>query len=84
MPLKRRLLWSRIFPETLPVEGLDVNKLARLNVTGGQIRNIAVHAAFYASEAGAPVTMQNLQSAARSELAKLGKPSSESELEDWA
>ncbi|NEP18603.1 MAG: ATP-binding protein, partial [Leptolyngbya sp. SIO4C1] len=47
---QRAEIWRRIFPETTPTKGLDVEKLARLNVSGGNIRNIAVYAAFLAAE----------------------------------
>ena len=38
---QRAGIWRRIFPATTPTEGLDVSKLARLNIAGGNIRNIA-------------------------------------------
>ena len=37
----RAEIWRRIFPPTLPTDGLDLVKLARLSVSGGTIRNIA-------------------------------------------
>ena len=42
----RAEIWRRVFPAATPTEGLDVTRLARLNVAGGNIRNIAVNAAF--------------------------------------
>jgi hypothetical protein len=58
--------------------------LARLNVAGGNIRNIALNAAFLAADAGEPVRMTYLLRAARSECAKLEKPLTEAEIGDWA
>jgi hypothetical protein len=39
---QRAEIWRRLFPAETPTEGLDPAKLARLNVTGGNIRNIAL------------------------------------------
>ena len=64
-----------------PLEALDLDALARLDVAGGNIRNIALNAAFLAADAGAPVEMEHLLAAARSEYAKLERPLSELELE---
>lgn len=79
----RAEIWRRIFPHDTPTEGLDVNKLARLNVAGGNIRNIALHAAFLAADAGGPVHMAHLLRAARVEYAKLEKSLTEAEIRGW-
>ena len=63
--------------------GLDIAKLARLNVAGGNIRNIALNAAFLAADAGEPVRMNHLLRAARTEYAKLEKPLTEAEIGNW-
>jgi SpoVK/Ycf46/Vps4 family AAA+-type ATPase len=76
-------IWRRIFPEETPTCGLDVNKLALLSVAGGNIRNIALGAAFLAAEAGTQVEMSHLLHAARSEYAKLEKPLTEVETTGW-
>jgi hypothetical protein len=81
---QRAEIWRRIFPSKTPTEGLDVGKLARLNVAGGNIRNIALGAAFLAADAGEPVRMGDLLCAARSEYAKLEKPLTEAEIGGWA
>ncbi|HEX8116017.1 MAG TPA: ATP-binding protein [Pyrinomonadaceae bacterium] len=80
---QRADIWRRVFPEGVPTEGLDPSKLARLNVAGGHIRNIALHAAFIAAEAGEPVRMIHLLRAAQGEYAKLEKPLTESEKGGW-
>jgi SpoVK/Ycf46/Vps4 family AAA+-type ATPase len=80
---QRREIWQRIFPSDTPTEGLDVNKLARLNIAGGNIRNIALNAAFIAAENGEPVRMMHLSRAARSEYTKLEKPLTENETRGW-
>ena len=38
-------IWRRIFPEALPRDELKLDQLARLHVSGGNIRNIALNAA---------------------------------------
>jgi hypothetical protein len=80
---QRAEIWRRIFPGSTPTENLDVNKLARLNVTGGNIRNIALGAAFLAAGAGEPVRMNHLLRAARNEYQKIEKPLTENEIEGW-
>jgi len=78
---QREAIWCRAFPPGTPTEGLDLQKLARLNVAGGNIRNIAINAAFLAAEAGGPVRMGEIMRAARSEYAKMERPLTR-ELED--
>jgi SpoVK/Ycf46/Vps4 family AAA+-type ATPase len=73
----RAEIWRRIFPADTPTEGLDITKLARLNIAGGNIRNIALNGAFLAADADEPVRMDHLAAAARSEYMKLEKPLTE-------
>jgi SpoVK/Ycf46/Vps4 family AAA+-type ATPase len=80
---QREEIWRRIFPKETPTEGLDPARLARLSVAGGNIRNIALHAAFLAAEAGAPVRMGHVLRAARGEYAKLEKTLTEAEIAGW-
>ncbi|HXM45799.1 MAG TPA: ATP-binding protein [Bryobacteraceae bacterium] len=79
----RTRIWERVFPAETPTEGLDAGKLARLNVAGGDIRNIALHAAFLAARDAGPVTMGHLRRAARSEYAKLERPLTDAEIRGW-
>jgi hypothetical protein len=71
---QRAEIWRRVFPPSTPTHGLDHSKLARLNIPGGNIRNIALNAAFIAANEGRPILMSHLSQAARSEYAKLDKP----------
>jgi hypothetical protein len=80
---QRMRIWEGIFPESTPTDGLDMEKLARLNVAGGNIRNIALNAAFLAADAGDGVGMKHLLRAARSEYAKMEKPLTEAEIGEW-
>lgn len=76
-------IWRRIFPANTPAQGLDWVKLGRLNVAGGNIRNIALNAAFLAADAGERVQMKHLLAAARSEYTKLEKSLTDAEVRDW-
>jgi len=80
---ERAEIWRRIFPRETPTQGLDARKLAGLNVAGGNIRNIALGAAFLAADLGEPVRMSHLLRAARSEYAKLERPLSGEEAHGW-
>ena len=80
---QRSEIWQRIFPKQLPHADLNNEYLARLNVTGGNIRNIAMNAAFLAAEQDKPVCMADLAHATRMEYAKLEKPINEFELGKW-
>jgi len=80
---QRAEIWRRIFPSATPTQGLRPDRLARLNASGGNIRNIALGAAFLAADRGEPVRMSHLVCAARSEFAKLEKPLTEAEIGGW-
>jgi hypothetical protein len=70
----RAEIWRRVFPAKTPTDGLDPAVLARLSIAGGNIRNIALNAAFLAAQAGEPVRMTHVLHSARTEYAKLEKP----------
>jgi len=76
----RAEIWRRIFPKATPTKDLDTDRLARLNVTGGSIRNIALNASFLAAEEGSPVGMEHIKEAAQSEYDKLERPLTSAEL----
>ncbi len=76
---ERKLIWQKVFPPETPANGLDNERLARLNLTGGSIANIALSAAFLAARAGTPVTMPLVLRAARAEFRKLERPINEAE-----
>lgn len=80
---QREEMWRRVFPKQTPLAELDVNKLARLNVAGGNIRNIALNAAFLAADAGEAVGMKHLLEAARGEYAKLERSITDMEIKGW-
>jgi hypothetical protein len=81
---QREAIWRNIFPAATPIEDIDYSKLAKLSVAGGNIRNIALNAAFLAAEASEPVRMLHLLQAAHSEAAKRERPLSDAETRGWA
>ena len=80
---QREKIWRRIFPQQTPTQDLDFSKLAKLSVAGGNIRNIALNAAFIAADAGESVCMQHILLATRSEHVKLDKPLVDSQVKGW-
>ena len=81
---ERAAIWKRVFPADVPREAIAVERLAKLNVTGGIIRNIALGAAFLAADLGQPVRMEHLRRAAALELQKLERTATDAELGGWA
>jgi len=80
---ERVAIWKHVFPADTPLGDISWHKLARLNISGGHIKNIALGAAFFAAEDSRRVEMKHLLAAARSEYGKLDRPLSEREIEDW-
>ena len=80
---QRAEIWRRVFPKNTPTQGLDERKLARLNVAGGNIRNIALNAAFIAAQAGTMVQMQHILQATKSEYTKMERPLTDNEVKGW-
>jgi SpoVK/Ycf46/Vps4 family AAA+-type ATPase len=72
---ERRAIWEGIWPEVAPLgEKLDLGYAAnRYELTGGNIRNIALAAAFLAVENGGVIEMRHLAAATRREYQKMGK-----------
>ncbi len=80
---QREAIWQRIMPAQTPTEGLQPKLLAQLNMTGGNIRNIALNAAFLAAEAGSTVGMAHLLQATKLEALKIERPLSGAETRGW-
>lgn len=78
-PESRRQIWQKVFPSEAEVEDLDCDALARMEVSGGNIRNIALNAAFLAAGEGRAIGMDHVMHAARREYAKIDKMVNESE-----
>jgi SpoVK/Ycf46/Vps4 family AAA+-type ATPase len=80
---QRAEIWGKVFPEDTPLEKLDHEKLSRLSLPGGSIRNIALNAAFYAAHDNQNVSMYHLSKAAEAEYDKIEKPLTSIEIRGW-
>jgi SpoVK/Ycf46/Vps4 family AAA+-type ATPase len=71
----RMRIWRKAFPKGAPLaDDVDLSFLARqFRLAGGNIRNVALLAAFLAAEDGGMITMLHLIRATRREYQKLGK-----------
>jgi hypothetical protein len=80
---QRRRIWERVFPARVPREELDPELLSRLRLSGAQIREVALGAAFLAAERGGAVRMRDLRRAALRELERIGRSPTAAELTGW-
>ncbi|MEH1806298.1 ATP-binding protein [Nostoc sp.] len=80
---QRAEIWQRVFPSQTPTEGLDFTKLAQLSTTGGNIRNIALNAAFIAAISGESLGMKHILQATKSEYTKLERSLTDTEIKNW-
>ncbi|HEX8692913.1 MAG TPA: ATP-binding protein [Longimicrobium sp.] len=71
----RRRIWEAHFPPDAPVGGeVDYGLLGeRIQVAGGNIKNIALHAAFLAAADGGVIVPAHILRATRREFEKIGK-----------
>ena len=71
----RYRIWQKAFPETAPLsQDIDRAFMARqFKITGGNIKNIALSAAFLGAEDSGMVTMEHLIRATKREYQKMGK-----------
>jgi AAA+ superfamily predicted ATPase len=81
--VERRRIWRVCFPAEAPLEpGLDLDRLAReFRLSGANIRNVAMHAAFLAAAEDSRIGMGHLLHAIRREHQKMGKVLSGPELD---
>jgi ATP-dependent 26S proteasome regulatory subunit len=75
----RKKIWHKVFPPQVPVGNLDYGFLVRLEIPGGNIRNIALNTAFLAANDGKRIEMPHVLLATKREYAKIGKMVLESE-----
>jgi SpoVK/Ycf46/Vps4 family AAA+-type ATPase len=77
----RHRIWQNIFPREAPLAtDIDLSFLARqFKITGGNIKNIALGAAFLAAQDGGSINMENIIWATKREFQKMGKLCTESD-----
>jgi SpoVK/Ycf46/Vps4 family AAA+-type ATPase len=71
----RHRIWNSVFPREAPLgEDVDFKLLAQeVQLAGGNIKNMALAAAFCAAGAGGPIRMEHLIQAAHREHQKIGR-----------
>ena len=81
----RAHIWRGIFPSQAPLgSDIDLEFLSRkFKIAGGNIKNVALAAAFLAAEAGSPIKMEHLILALKREYQKLGKVCERAEFEAY-
>lgn len=82
---ERLLVWQRVFPAEAP-QGTDIDfgfLARRLEIAGGNIKNIAVGAAFLARSESSPIAMRHIIFAARREYQKIGKLFAKADFGDY-
>jgi SpoVK/Ycf46/Vps4 family AAA+-type ATPase len=72
---ERRRIWQTCLPDDAPLEdGIDLEQLSRdFKLSGGNIRNVVLRAAFLAAAQDAPIGPSHLLRAVRREHHKMGK-----------
>lgn len=81
----RLRIWRKVFPADAPLHSdVDLEFLARqFKLAGGNIRNIALFAAYLAAEDGDTITMSHIIRAMKREYQKLGKLVTATEFGDY-
>jgi AAA+ superfamily predicted ATPase len=70
---ERIALWRHAFALGAPIEGIDWDFLAKqFKLSGGSIKNAALHSAFLAAEAGTAISMETVILGLKREFQKLG------------
>jgi SpoVK/Ycf46/Vps4 family AAA+-type ATPase len=81
---QRKEIWKKGFEPNIPYNGIDFDFLAtQFKITGGNIRNITLNAAFLAAAENKNVEMSHLINATKREFNKIGKLCIESEFEKY-
>jgi Winged helix domain, variant/ATPase family associated with various cellular activities (AAA) len=79
----RHRIWTRIWPKEIPLrEDVDIDFMShKFKLSGGNIQNVALAAAFLAAADNSSVTMPYLLKATRREFQKMGEVTTEFDLE---
>lgn len=82
---QRKKIWIGIFPEQAPLsEDIDYDFMGKKFIlAGGNIKNIALNAAFYAAQQSSEIGMKQVMLAAKREYKKLGKTFLESDFDPY-
>ena len=82
----RYQIWKNIFPQDTPIsKDMDFEFLStRFKIAGGNIKNIAVNAAFLAAGNSGSVNMEHIIQATKQEYQKIGRPYVKSDFGNYA
>lgn len=82
----RLRIWKKIFPPQAPLgPDVDLGFMARqFKITGGNIKNIAIGAAFLAAGDGGVIRMEHLIRAAKREFQKIGRLCTEADFAQYS
>jgi SpoVK/Ycf46/Vps4 family AAA+-type ATPase len=70
----REKIWRNIFPDKTPIaDNIDFSFLANFKITGGNIKNIVLSAAFLAAGDSHIIAMEHIIRAVKREFQKMGK-----------
>ena len=70
----REKIWRNIFPRKTPVaENIDYSFLSMFKITGGNMKNIALSAAFLAAGDSGVIKMEHIIKGTQREFQKMGK-----------
>ncbi len=83
--LQRMGIWKGIFPTDAPLaQDIDLKFLSeKLKLAGGNIKNIALSAAFHAAEESGAIGMHHIMHAAKREYQKIGRPFLKADFEPY-
>ncbi len=79
---ERMLLWQTLLPKKAPLsDELDIRFVAEnVNLSGGNIKNAALHSAYLAADEGVAINYTHVSTAVWRELTKEGRPVPDSQL----
>ena len=82
---QRKLIWTGLFPKEAPLaKDIDYKFISeKLKLAGGNIKNIALTAAFYAASDSDEIRMHHIMRAAKREYQKIGKPFLKADFEPY-
>ena len=82
---RRREMWLKAFPSKAPIDFIDFDFLVeRFELSGSNIRNIALHSAFLAAaDNSAGIGMKHVMEAIRNEYSKSGKAFTKAEAGEY-
>ncbi len=81
---RRREMWKKVFPPEVPLGEIDLDFMVEnFELSGSNIKNIALHSAFLAAADGEPVGMKHLIAAVRNEYSKSGKAFTKAEAGEY-